>query len=280
MRGKIGMKVLKNNRGLSLIEISSAVVLISIISVFSVTQYNRSKTKSLTKNAKLQLGHLHRMEKMYFQEHKTFTFELRGNMFPKGVQLYNVGFGYLARDWKKNPCLGSDILYYNPKLFVNNYYELCGKDFKTEKSLSSCGFTNKHGNYPTLPEYVTIRGSTAGTNPGASFKSNIQCNANLPLVIPYSLSNIYCEGSGLNIRVKRRYPYNEGRYYDRFIAYAWGDIMDPKEFSSPVEKLDGWRINGSGYLEHCQDPFKDASSYSCGKEMTMTETNSDPYCRS
>ena len=279
-RGKIGVKLLKNNRGLSLIEILSAVVLLSIVSVFSVTQYNRSKTKSLTKQAKLQLGHLHRMEKMYFQEHKTYTFELRGNMFPKGVQLYNVGFGYRARDWKRNHC----AYFHNYEQFKNNYYELCGKDFKTKDSLSSCGFTNKHGNFPTLHAYTTIRGNYAGQNPGNSFMPHDHCGINRPKGInTKEQRRIYCRDEhkdGLFYgKVKRRYPYNEERYYNRFIAYAWGDILDPKEFSSPVEKLDGWRISGSGYLEHCQNPFEDVSSYSCGEQMTISETSSDKYCK-
>ena len=257
------MKLLKNNRGLSLIEISSAVVLLSIISVFSVTQYNRSKTKSLTKNAKLQLSHLHRMEKMYFQEEKSFTFDLKGNMFPKGVQLYNVGFGYKVRDWRKNPC----AYFNNYKKFQNNYWELCGKDFKTEGTLSSCGFTNKHGKFPTLPEYTTIRGSQASQDPGISFMPHSLCGKDGPKGVPYGQRSDYCEGE----KVKRKYSDNEGRSYDRYIAYAWGDILDPKEFSSPVAKLDGWRINGAGYLEHCQDPLKDAQDYSCGEEMFISE---------
>lgn len=246
-------------------------ILISIISVFSITQYNRSKTKSLTKTAKIQLGHLHRMEKLYFTEHSTFTFDLKGNMFPKGVQLYNVGFGYLTGDYKKNPCQKDN---HDFKFYKNNYWELCGEKFKTAGSLKTCGFTNKHGNFPTLRAYKYIRGSRAMIGAGVSYLPHLRCNINLPTRVPYARYEEFCHE---NESIKKDYPGNEERYYDRFIAYAWGDIMDPKNFSSPVEKLDGWRINGSGYLEHCQDPLKNTSS--CGTIMAFSEDNSDPYCR-
>ena len=61
-----------NNRGFSLIEVLSATALLSILSVFSVTQYSKSRTKSLTSEAKIQLGHLHRMEATYRMETQYF----------------------------------------------------------------------------------------------------------------------------------------------------------------------------------------------------------------
>lgn len=255
-----------NNRGLSLLEISAAVVLISIISVFSVTQYNKSKTKSLTKSAKLQLGHLHRMEKAYFIEHSTFTYELRGNMFPKGIQLYNVGFGSKASDVKLKPC----SFYWNESAFTNNYYELCGADLDSTGTRQECGFKNKEGSTPQLN--LAYKGLRANVY----YKPNQHCTLNQkPILAPRS---DYCNGD----KLKRDFPGNEHKFYTKFIAYAVGDILDPRNFSSPANKLDVWRINGNGYLEHCQSALKASADNNyrgtCSQAMDNTEDNSSQYC--
>ena len=256
-----------NNRGLSLIEISAAVVLISILSVFSVTQYNRSKTKSLTKSAKLQLSHLHRMEKIYFIEHSTFTYELRGNMFPKGVQLYNVGFGVSAKDWKLNPCASM-----RDESFVNNYYELCGDDLDSSGTRQECGFKNKKGNIPQLGRAYTLLRSAVYHKPN----QNCSPSSKHPTQVEWNRS-IFCDGD----KLKTNFPDNENKFYTKFIAYAAGDILDPRNFSSPENKLDVWRINGNGYLEHCQDALNPPTGRPCYQTMKATEDSSSAqYCSS
>ena len=258
-----------NNRGLSLIEISAAVVLISVISVFSVTQYNKSKTKSLTKSAKLQLGHLHRMEKVYFIEHSTFTYELRGNMFPKGVQLYNVGFGSKVKDNKLNPCA-----YSTDSAFANNYYELCGEDLNSAGTRQECGFKNKDGSTPQLKlGHKELRSIVY-------HKPNQHCNppSKNPSRVTFNYY-FYCNNDN---KLKRNFPDNEDKFYIKFVAYAAGDILDPRNFSSPQNKLDVWRINGNGYLEHCQNALKASTDNNyrgtCDIAMHTTEDNSTQYC--
>ena len=272
----------QNKRGFSIVEILSATVLISILSVFSVTQYNRSKTKSLTKEAKVQLGHLLRMEKMYFIEHNTFTFALEGNIFPKGQLLYNVGFGSNAGDAKVNPCMygTSGVL---TTAFKNNYYELCGKTKNDGRK--ECWFKNKEGNTP--PEGVPY----TGLNAMRYYIPNANCGGHLsePQVpkpaIKFSPADfdIYCDSSTYKLKPQfRSYPENENRYYIRFIAYAVGDILDPKNFSSSPDDLDAWRINGTGFLEHCNNPFNDEhdSVFKCDRNHPMknTENDSNNYC--
>ena len=267
----VGRTILKlNNRGFSLIEISSAVVLISILSVFSVTQYNRQRTKSLTKEAQLQLGHLQRMERLYFIENNTFTFELKGNMFPKGTLLYNVGFGINSADRKLNPC----AYHHRPNTFGNNYYELCGDDLTETGTRQECGFKNKHGfslsNTANVDEYQKLK-------TGTYYKSNHSCNSGSDAPGRASPRGIYCDNSTNTL--KKYFPGNENRFYTKFIAYAVGDVLDPNNFSSPANKLDVWRINGNGYLEHCQNPLKTGVPSTCNQTMGKTEDDSSsPYC--
>ena len=258
-----------NKRGFSLVEILSATVLISILSVFSVTQYNRQRTKSLTKEAQIQLGHLHRMERTYFMEHNTFTYELEGNMFPKGQLLYNVGFGTGNPDWKANPCGHSG------SSFKNNYYELCG-DTQSD-GRKECWFTNKHGK--TIPpaliqQYRELRSAIY-------HKPNENCNpstTNRPL--PTSDRAKDCDV----YKLKREFTANDDKFYKKFIAYAVGDIKDPKNFISAInpldaDQLDVWRINGNGFLEHCNDPLDDNTPNTClNPPMKNTENDPSDYC--
>ena len=254
-----------------MIEITSALVLMSVVSVFSVTQYKRQKTKSLTRSAQTQLGHLYRMEKTYFAENNTFTFELKGNLFPKGKQLYNVGFGSGASDFKNNPC--GDL---GEAAYKNNYWELCLKT--SQEGRKECWFKNKHEKNPTIiGEYQDLRSF-------AYHKPNQNCKPpGVPGYIPPTrvLTNksFYCSGA----KPLREFPDNENRSYPRFIAYAAGDILDPRDFKSTAEKMDVWRINGSGFLEHCQSALEelaDPSGYAgtCRSKMKNNEESNDDYC--
>jgi len=266
-----------NTRGFSLIEIVSAVTLISILSVFSVTQYNRSKTKSLTKEAQLQLGHLHRMQAIYHSEHDTFTFELSGNMFPKGILLYNVGFGHRVPDFKVNPC---DPGEHNSK---NNYYELCGDDMGTSDKRSECGFKNKKGNVPELGRPYKDLSSSIYYKPNQSCSNNTipeysevhhECQYN-----PGTLTQEQLEKLRKEIALEEI----EDKAYRKYIAYAVGDILYPRDFSTTdYNELDVWRINGNGFLEHCNDPLDSSTSNTCLKSsfpsMRKTKNDSSQYC--
>ncbi len=259
-------------RGLSLIEILSASALISILSVFSVTQYNKSKAKSLTRGAKTQLGHLYNMEKTHFLEHNTYTFDLEGKMFPKGYMLYNVGFWIRSVDYKKNPCatpFGGN--------FLNNYYELCGDT--EDDGRKECWFKNKWGN--TLPSGL----SYTDISSIRYYIPDHYCGggSSEDHVPEYAGSTYYCDSATEKLRPEYdSYPENNDKYYKRFIAYAVGDILDPKNFGSNANDLDAWRINGAGYLEHCNDPFNDDhdSVFLCGRNnaMKISEKNNGIYC--
>ena len=251
----------------------SAVALISILSVFSVTQYNRQRTKSLTKEAQLQLGHLHRMEATYHMENNTFTFELSGNMFPKGILLYNVGFDQFALDLKTNPC---GVFTHG---YTNNYYELCGDDLDTVGKRPECGFRNKKGNIPSLTaEYLELR-------PSSYYKSDPNCSNDIP-----ALSNVSseCSQSYPSLTIEQRQKLRreialeqiQDKSYRKYIAYAVGDILDPLTFNTAnPDQLDVWRINGNGFLEHCNDPLNDSTSNTC-LTPAMGKTKDDPsqYC--
>ncbi len=244
--------------------------LISILSVFSFTQYNRSQAKSLTREAQTQLGHILHMEKTYFMEHNTYTFVLDGNIVPKGYKLYNVGFGGHAIDKKKHPCN------FSPEQ-VNNYYELCGKT-ENEK-IKGCWFKNKWGKLPPEGRYYTGLRSTHYYMPNGHCDGHDE-NHNPTIAEPYMCTPDK-HVADINRKLKPEYyPYNEDKHYTRFIAYATGDILDPKNFGSNGDDLDAWRINGAGFLEHCNDPFNDDhdSKFLCGRNNAMKiagETN-DP----
>ena len=212
------------------------------------------------------------MEKIYFIEHSTFTYELRGNMFPKGVQLYNVGFGSGASDSKLSPCRSVS----NENSFKNNYFELCGEELNTAGTRQECGFKNKNGNTPQLvTEYKELRSmiySKPNQNCSASSKRPVSVTSHVQ-------RSFYCRGP----KLKRDFPYNESKFYTKFVAYAVGDILDPREFSSPANKLDVWRINGNGYLEHCQSALKASADNTytgtCNQAMHATEEDNSPqYC--
>jgi len=261
-----------NKRGFSLIEVLSATVLITILSVFSVTQYNRHKTKSYTKEAQLQLGHLYRMEKTYFVEHSTFTYTLSGNLFPKGQLIYNVGFDHHTEDWKANPCADRGSLN-----STNNYWELCGRH--PEDRRKECWFKNeKTGQmHDATRHYVFIAlplTKYSGANPS---HRTYGCYPN-PSSRPDKAYTYYCNGSTL----RNEFPDNDDKSYTKFIAYASGDILDPHSFSSDADKLDVWRINGNGYLEHCQDPVdKDPSDpdyNTCDDNMKYSNESGRNYC--
>lgn len=249
----------------------------AILSVFSVTQYNKQKTKSLMKEAKLQLGHLHRMEAAYHMEHNTFTFELSGNMFPKGSILYNVGFGMYVTDLKVHPC--NSLTKGHKKASINNYYELCGDDLTTAGTRPECGFRNKKGNVPSLLEgYLHLRSIYYD-------KTNTTCSPNPPEWPDVSAScSFYITGLSVaelkKVREESALEEIADKNYHRYIAYAVGDILDPHTFSTlDRNKLDVWRINGNGFLEHCNDPLNDSTSNTC-KAPAMKKTKDDPsaYC--
>ena len=216
------------------------------------------------------------MEKMYFIEHNTFVFELEGNMFPKGQLLYNVGFGSYGRDYLVHPCR-PDPGYESPvrkRHSVGNYYELCGKTKNDGRK--ECWFKNRDGNAPLLiDEYQNIR-SHVYYKPNFCAYGGTALGA--PQQMPSNLYSIFCDSSTHKLKVE--YSGNDNRFYTQFIAYAVGDILDPKKFSSPANKLDGWRINGSGYLEHCQNPFDNSTIGKCSRSSPMSNTEDDPspYC--
>ena len=259
----------------------SAVALISILSVFSVTQYNRQRTKSLTKEAQLQLGHLNRMQAAYHMENNTFTFELSGNMFPKGTLLYNVGFGKSAEDLKTSPC--GRITIGHDRSVTNNYYELCGNDLNTAGTRPECGFRSKKGAIPKLTlAYLELRSMHY-------YKSNHNCsNNNRPkwsdvsslcrLTLPGPLT--HAERNKIREERALEYIQDKNKSYRKYIAYAVGDILDPQNFSTlDHNKLDVWRINGNGFLEHCNDPLDNTTSNTC-QTPAMGKTKDDPslYC--
>lgn len=243
----------------------SAVVLVSILSLFSVTQYNKHKTKSLVKEAKIQLGHLYRMQATYRVEHNTFTFELEGNMFPKGQLIYNVGFGQHTEDWKANPCAQRTTN--NSK---NNYYELCGDTDEEERE--ECWFENKKTEEgPSLSEHK-------GLNARAYRTPNHNCSlTNRPYPLSSTLDHSeYC----LNNKLIKHFYDHDNKSYTKFVAYASGDILDPHSFSSSsTDELDTWRINGNGFLEHCNNPLDDSTSNTCHSHpMKKIEGSGDDYC--
>ncbi|MDE0151352.1 MAG: prepilin-type N-terminal cleavage/methylation domain-containing protein [Bdellovibrionales bacterium] len=264
-----------NKRGFSLVEVLSATALIAVLSVFSVTQYNKHKTKSYTKEAKLQLGHLHRMEAAYHMEHNTFTFEVSGNLFPKGTILYNVGFAHAAMDLKVNPCRTGD------SAIVNNYYELCGDDLTTGRP--ECGFRSKKGNVPSLTSaYLHLR-SMHYHKPNHNCRDNnspppdwADVSASCTISIISSLSTAELQ----KVREESALGAIADKNYHKYIAYAVGDILDPLTFSTTdLNKLDVWRINGNGFLEHCNDPMDDNTSNTCHTPaMGKTEGDPNAYC--
>ena len=213
------------------------------------------------------------MEKMYFIEHNTFTFVLEGNLFPKGQLLYNVGFGESSPDYKINPCADPSTYRDN---FINNYYELCGKTKNDGRK--ECWFKNKDGNTP--PEGIPYTGLKSMRYYIPNDNCSGHAGENIPVKVGSSLYNIFCDSS--THKLKSTFPENENRYYSRFIAYAVGDILDPKNFSSSPDDLDGWRINGNGFLEHCNNPFNDEhdSVFKCDRNHPMknTENDSNNYC--
>ena len=220
------------------------------------------------------------MEKSYFLEHNTFVFELKGNIFPKGYQLYNVGFGDAQEDFKIYPCN-----HHWSDLTKSNYYELCGKTENDGRR--DCWFKNKWGKTPPVGVPYT------GLNSTRYYLPNSHCGgdwsnpeARIPLPAK-SFSNTaystYCNTVSNKLKSEfDSFPLNENRAYKRFIAYAVGDILDPKDFSSQADDLDGWRINGTGFLEHCNDPFNEEhdSVFKCDRNhpMKTTEDNNQNYC--
>ncbi len=244
----------RNQKGFSVVEITSAVVIMGIIGTLSVKQYGTTRAKSRKLEAKTQLGLLHRGEQSWLLQNGTYTSQINLIMFPKGKIRYNVGFEININDFSycqkktfnapscpgasRNPNPNWCIYPSHSYKHINNTWELCGTTFK-RSSLKKieCAFQDRLGK--------EINCSTCSQG----YKDIWQ-------KIKWTGTNI----NKINGNVNRCEDENRDTY-KKFYAYAIGEIGSDSvsAYTWDKNKLDVWVIDQEGVLENCYDPLKETT---------------------
>ena len=259
-----------NRRGFSLVEMISVTVLTVTLGLVSSKWYGFSQVKSRQLEAKTQLGLLHQGEQGWLLEHGTYTSHINLILFPKGKIRYNVGFHSEKQDFSycrdcSTLCSGCPTdcrdcptdCHRNPKRrypypkytsnrsHINNSWELCGEGFSYSGTdnfpRKECALQYDNGeplctlrSQPSCPAFLYPTKWTEMNWPGTDINA---LNGN-----PSS-----CEKEG-----------NKDTY-NKFFAYAIGDITYKSKATNDMNKMDIWVINEYGDLENCYDGALDSS---------------------
>ena len=273
----------RKRRGFSIIEVTSAVVIMGVIGVVSSRQYVSTKSRARKQEAKIQLGLLHQGQQSWYTQNRTYTSQVRLVTSPKGRVRYNVGFS------------------------IYNNASAISRDFSTcyvvdDPAPANCGATALAADVPVeidgekwCPQwrdiaysYMVFRFCHTGQF-GHKWNCSFQDNKNN--LIHHKITNstyndrfVFMKGiTGANINDLDHdgdgSPDNingcetssgSGKLtrYKKFNAYALGEIGsdDYDSYTQDVNDLDIWVINEKGALENCYDPLvEDTYSNQCNR---------------
>lgn len=87
-------RILKNQRGFSLVELITVVAIIGVLAVIAIPQYQKFRMKAFQAEAKTLLTTLHQAEHVFYLEYDAYHSSMNVIGFaPAGRTRYNVGFG-------------------------------------------------------------------------------------------------------------------------------------------------------------------------------------------
>jgi type IV pilus assembly protein PilA len=139
-------RILRNNKGFSLIELMVVVAIIGILAMIAIPNFNRFQAKAKQSEAKSALAALHAAEKAFFAEWNSYYGDFRDiGYLPEGRLNYHLGFAAVGTT-PGNPFVASTAGGAG-----------AGSCFKTDVATpSQCGFT-----FQTVPQIPTFTAVTA-----------------------------------------------------------------------------------------------------------------------
>ena len=275
---------MKSRRGFSIIEVTSAVVIMGVIGVVSSRQYVATKAKSRKQEAKIQLGLLHQGQQSWYMQHRTYTSQVNLITFPKGRIRYNVGFSF-----------------YNSASNIRRDFSNCY--VVDDPAPANCGATAGYSEVPVEIDgkkwcaqwrdmaysYMVIRFCDTGQY--SSHTRDCYFKDNKDNLIHGKITNTaykdkfeWMKGiKGANINdldhdgdgsaddiTSCETSSGSGKLtrYKKYNAYALGEVGadDYDSYTQDVNDLDIWVIDEKGALENCYDPLvEDTYSSQCDR---------------
>ena len=271
---------MKSRRGFSIIEVTSAVVIMGVIGVVSSRQYVATKAKSRKQEAKIQLGLLHQGQQSWYMQHRTYTSQIRLITSPKGRMRYNVGLSY----YKQNNSLGRD--------FSNCYVvepsttdcnatangtpvEIDGEKWCPQWKGASVSYmfllcnTGQFGHTSNCFFQDNTNNFINGKITNNAYRDRLQY---IKGIKGANINDLDHDGDGSADDINGcETSSGSGKLtrYKKFNAYALGEIGTDSydSYTQNVNDLDIWVIDERGALENCYDPLvEDTYSSQCDRD--------------